>query len=228
MLRLRIRTQRGADLVLVEAVLKHATDRALAGLAADGLPQPTAFLVAQAGNKPLVQSRVDERCPRAPNVIVQARDHLRPSVDEEGAIDVGEELFWAALLEQPDVRGVAVSAIGQVVRLPVRAPDGQRGEAVHRAESPQAFGHVEGPSVTCELQLAERDAGREVELVAECAEDAFEHGECGRLGAALIRRQCRLGGASPACSGRLGKPLGCAGGREERSCLHVDNISLRI
>lgn len=55
----RIRPQRGANLVLGEAIFEHATDRALAGLAADRLPQPAGFLVAQAGNEPFVESRVD-------------------------------------------------------------------------------------------------------------------------------------------------------------------------
>jgi hypothetical protein len=52
--------------------------------------------------------------------------------------------------------------------------------------------------------VAEGDARVEPELVAERVQDALEHGERQRLGAALVRRQGRLASKGPLTCGVAG------------------------
>jgi hypothetical protein len=101
-----------------------------------------------------------------------------PGVDQEGTVEVVEELPLVAVLEQPGVALDAASAVLEVERagltLGVATRDG--GEAVGWVHSPELIGHEVVLSVVAQ-NLVEGDVRLESEVEVERVQDALGHRE---------------------------------------------------
>jgi len=170
-----------------------------------------------------------ERLPLATQLGRQPWGEVYPGVDEEGGVEVVEELLLVAVGEQPREGLDATLAVHQVGRAEasVGTADIDRGEACRRVDAPELVGHEVGAS-SLAVDLVEGHAGLEAEVEAEGVEDALGHRKGRGLRAPLVRGQRGLGSPGPASDCLLSQPAGDAGDLEKRAAIHNQKISKRI
>lgn len=200
-----------ANLIGSQAALGQSLDRTRSGARADRARASVLKARDQELLGPAFGCMMHERSPHRSECLGKVWCDIGPSVDEECAVKVLEELYLVAVLEQPDVRLDTGLTVQKVVRAPRAAgvPDSQWGEAISRVEAPELIGHLAGPAAG--LDLAERHARLQPELVTECVEDALDDGKGRRRRASLVRRQRGLRSAGAACDGLLRQTPGGAG-----------------